>query len=216
MSSVFEFDAVGRANAGTSSAKAIRRNGNIPAVVYGGSAEPELIELSHNEVTKRLANEAVYSHILKLNIDGKVQNAVLKDMSRHPAKDTIIHMDFMRVVMGEKFKTNVPLHFVNEEISPGVKEGGVVMHSMVDVEIECLPKDLPEYIEVDLSGLGIGDSIHLSDVVVPDGVSILLLAHDEDHDLSVVQVMKTRGASDEEGEGEALDAEVSEEGADNG
>ncbi len=212
MSSVFEFDAVSRVNAGTSSAKAIRRNGNIPAVVYGGSSEPELIELSHNEVTKRLANEAVYSHILQLNVDGKVQNAVLKDMHRHPAKDTIMHMDFMRVIMGEKFKTNVPLHFVNEEISPGIKEGGVVMHSMIDVEIECLPKDLPEYIEVDLSGLGIGDSIHLSEVVVPAGVSILLLAHDEDHDLSVAQIMKTRGGSEDEDDEDA-DSDVAGEGS---
>jgi len=213
MSSVFEFDAVSRANAGTSSAKAIRRNGNIPAVVYGGSFEPELIELSHNEVTKRLANEAVYSHILQLNVDGKVQNAVLKDMHRHPSKDTIMHMDFMRVVMGEKFKTNVPLHFVNEEISPGIKEGGVVMHSMVDVEIECLPKDLPEYIEVDLSDLGIGDAIHLSELVVPAGVSILLLAHDEDHDLSVAQIMKTRGGSEDEDD-ENVASDVAAEGSD--
>ena len=110
MSSVFEFDAVSRVSAGTGVAKAVRRNGNIPAVVYGGSVEPELIELNQNEVEKKLVNEAVYSHVLQLNIDGKVQNAILKDMQRHPAKDSVIHMDFMRVNMDENIKVHVPLH----------------------------------------------------------------------------------------------------------
>lgn len=108
MSSVFEFEAVSRANAGTGTARAIRRNGNIPAVIYGGSSEPELIELGHNEVAKSLANEAVYSHILELSVDGKVQSAILKDMQRHPAKDTILHMDFMRISMNEKLKCMCP------------------------------------------------------------------------------------------------------------
>jgi len=197
MSNVFEFNAVSRVAAGTSSAKASRRNGNIPAVIYGGNSEPELIELNHNEVVKSLANEAVYSHILNLNIGGKVENAILKDMQRHPAKTQIIHMDFMRVVMSEKLKLNVPLHFVNEELSPGVKEGGVVMHSMIDVEIECLPGNIPEYIEVDLTGLQIGESIHLSQLALVDGLEIVALTHGEDHDLPVAQVMKSRGGSDE-------------------
>ena len=198
MSSVFEFNAVSRAVAGTSAAKASRRNGNIPAVIYGGNGEPELIELNHNEVVKSLVNEAVYSHILKLNIGGKVENAILKDMQRHPAKTQIIHMDFMRVVMTEKLKLNVPLHFVNEELSPGVKEGGVVMHSMIDVEIECLPGNIPEYIEVDLTGLKIGESIHLSQLVLVDGLEIVALTHGEDHDLPVAQIMKSRVGSDED------------------
>jgi len=198
MSNVFEFNAVSRAVAGTSAAKASRRNGNIPAVIYGGNGEPELIELNHNEVVKSLVNEAVYSHILKLNIGGKVENAILKDMQRHPAKNQIIHMDFMRVVMTEKLKLNVPLHFVNEELSPGVKEGGVVMHSMIDVEIECLPGNIPEYIEVDLTGLKIGESIHLSQLVLVDGLEIVALTHGEDHDLPVAQIMKSRVGSDED------------------
>ncbi len=198
MSNVFEFNAVSRVAAGTSGAKASRRNGNIPAVIYGGNGESELIELNHNEVVKSLANEAVYSHILKLNIGGKVENAILKDMQRHPAKTQIIHMDFMRVVMSEKLKLNVPLHFVNEELSPGVKEGGVVMHSMIDVEIECLPGSIPEYIEVDLTGLQIGGSIHLSQLVLVEGLEIVALTHGEDHDLPVAQVMKSRVGSDED------------------
>lgn len=199
MSSVFEFDAVSRANAGTGSAKAVRRNGNIPAVVYGGSSEPELIELSHNEVQNKLANEAVYSHVLQLNVGGKVQNAVLKGMQRHPAKDTIIHMDFMRVNMNEKIKVHVPLHFINEETSVGVKAGGVVTHSMVEIEVACLPSDLPEYIEVDLAAVDIGSSVHLAEISAPTGVEILALTHGDDHNLPVAQVVKTRGpASDEE------------------
>ena len=199
MSSVFEFDAVSRANAGTGSAKAVRRNGNIPAVVYGGSSEPELIELSHNEVQNKLANEAVYSHVLQLNVGGKVQNAVLKGMQRHPAKDTIIHMDFMRVNMNEKIKVHVPLHFINEETSVGVKAGGVVTHSMVEIEVACLPSDLPEYIEVDLAAVDIGGSVHLAEISAPTGVEILALTHGDDHNLPVAQVVKTRGpASDEE------------------
>jgi len=214
MSNVFEFNAVSRVAAGTSAAKASRRNGNIPAVIYGGNGESELIELNHNEVVKSLANEAVYSHILKLNVGGKVENAILKDMQRHPAKTQILHMDFMRVVMTEKLKLNVPLHFVNEELSPGVKEGGVVMHSMVDVEIECLPGNIPEYIEVDLTGLQIGESIHLSQLVLADGLEIVALTHGEDHDLPVAQIMKSRVGSDEDeavvGADDAADEAVSE------
>lgn len=207
MSSVFEFDAVSRANVGTGSAKRVRRNGSIPAVVYGGSAEPELIELSQNEVAKKLANEAVYSHILKLNVGGKVQNAILKDMQRHPAKDTVIHMDFLRINMNEKIKVHVPLHFINEEISIGVKAGGVVTHSMVEVEVLCLPTNLPEYIEVDLEATDIGGSVHLSDIVAPEGVEIVALTHGEEHNLPVAQIVKTRGPAEDE-----VDADAATEG----
>ncbi|WP_428353177.1 50S ribosomal protein L25/general stress protein Ctc [Methyloprofundus sp.] len=198
MSSVFEFDAVSRGNAGTSSAKAIRRNGNVPAVIYGGSGDPELIELSHNEVTKKLANEAVYSHILQLNVGGKMQNAILKDMQRHPAKDTIIHMDFLRISMNEKIKVHVPLHFINEETSIGVKAGGVVTHSMVEIEVACLPGDLPEYIEVDLADIDIGGSIHLAEVVAPEGVEIFALTHGDDHNFPVAQIVKARGPAEDD------------------
>ena len=211
MSSVFEFDAVSRANAGTSGAKGIRRNGNIPAVIYGGSSEPELIELSHNEIAKKLANEAVYSHVLQLNVGGKVQNAILKDMQRHPAKDTIIHMDFMRVNMNEKIKVHVPLHFINEATSVGVKAGGVVTHSMVEIEVTCLPGDLPEYIEVDLESVDIGGSVHLTDIAVSEGVEILALTHGEDHNLPVAQIVKTRIAASEDDD--VTDAAEGEEGA---
>lgn len=213
MSSVFEFDAVSRGNTGTGNAKAIRRNGNVPAVIYGGSSEPELVELSHNEVAKSLANEAVYSHVLQLNVDGKMQNAVLKDLQRHPAKDTIIHMDFLRVNMNEKIKVHVPLHFINEETSLGVKAGGVVTHSMVELEVSCMPADLPEYIEVDMANIEIGGSIHLAEVVAPEGIEILALTHGDNHNLPVAQIMKTRGPAEDE-EDAAVDTDTdSDEGA---
>jgi len=198
MSNVFEFDAVSRTAKGTGSAKASRRNGNIPAVVYGGAVEPQVIELNHNEVVKSLANEAVYSHILKLNIDGKEQNAILKDMQRHPAKTQILHMDFVRVNMEEAIRVNVPLHFINEDVSVGVKAGGVVTHSIIDIEVSCLPGSLPEYIEVDLMDVDMGGSVHLSDLKVPEGVEIIALTHGEDHDLPVAQIMQTRGGGNEE------------------
>ena len=213
MSSVFEFDAVSRKSAGTGGAKAIRRKGNIPAVVYGGSAEPELVELSHNEVSKKLANEAVYSHVLQLNIGGKVQNAILKGMQRHPAKDTIIHMDFMRISMDEKIKVHVPLHFINEETSIGVKAGGVVTHSMVEIEVACLPGDLPEYIEVDLAAVDIGGSVHLAEIVAPKGVEILALTHGDDHNLPVAQIVKTRGPAEDADDAEDDAATDGDEGA---
>ena len=210
MSSVFEFDAVSRVGTGTGSAKAIRRKGNIPAVVYGGSAEPELIELNQNEIEKKLANEAVYSHVLQLNIDGNVQNAVLKGMQRHPARDNVIHMDFLRVDMNEKIKVHVPLHFINEAESVGVKAGGVVTHSMVELEVVCLPGDLPEYIEVDLANTDIGESVHLADVVAPEGVEILAMTHGEDHNLPVAQVVQTRSAASEDEVDEEVDSESEE------
>lgn len=198
MSSVFEFDAVNRTNSGTSAAKATRRNGDVPAVIYGGSADPEHVVLNHNEVSKRLANEAVYSHILQVNVDGKSQNVVLKGLQRHPAKDTIIHMDFLRVDMNEKIKVHVPLHFINQDTCVGVKAGGVITHSMVEVEVSCLPAALPEYIEVDMASLDIGDSAHLADLLVADGVEILALTHGEDHNLPVAQVIKSRAAASED------------------
>lgn len=208
MSSVFEFEAVNRANKGTGAAKATRRNGDVPAVIYGGSTDPEHVVLSHNEVSKRLANEAVYSHILQVSVDGKSQNVVLKGLQRHPAKDTILHMDFLRVDMNEKLKVHVPLHFINQDISVGVKAGGVITHSMVELEVLCLPAALPEYIEVDMTAIDIGDSVHLTDLVVPEGVEILALTHGEDHNLPVAQVIKTRPV---EAEVEDDAAEASEE-----
>jgi len=200
MSSVFEFEAVSRANKGTAAAKAVRRNGEIPAVIYGGTSEPEHIVLNGNEVEKSLKNEAVYAHVLELSVDGKAQNVVLKGLQRHPVKEGVIHMDFLRVNMNEKIKVHVPLHFINQDISVGVKAGGVITHSMVEVEVACLPAALPEYIEVDMATVDVGGSVHLAELVVAEGIEIVALTHGEDHNLPVAQVVKSRAAASEDEE----------------
>ncbi len=210
MSNVFEFVAESRGQSGKTAARATRRNGLVPAVVYGGTAEPQSISLEHNDVIKHLAHEAVYSHVLDLKIDGKTEQAILKAVQRHPAKQAkILHMDFMRVDSSHALKVNVPLHFINEDTCAGVKLGGVVTHAMVDVEVSCLPSKLPEFIEVDLAALDLGESLHLSDLNMPEGVEIIALAQEGDHDHTVAQVMKTRGAKEddeEEGEEESGDS----------
>ncbi|MCK4841331.1 MAG: 50S ribosomal protein L25/general stress protein Ctc [Methylococcales bacterium] len=205
MANIFEFVAEKRDLSGKSAAKAVRRNGNVPAVVYGGSAAPQSIVLSHNEVIKHLEHEAVYSHILDLTIDGKTEKAILKDIQRHPAKPIVMHMDFVRVDKKHALKVHVPLHFINEDICVGVKMGGVITHAMVDIEVSCLPAVLPEYLEVDLAALDIGDSIHLSNIVLPKGVQIPVLAQGGNHDHTVAQVMKTKAVSEDEDEVEVAD-----------
>lgn len=213
MANVFEFVAENRDLAGTSGARAERRNGNVPAVVYGGEAAPQSIVLDHIEVIKHLEHEAVYSHVLDLKIDGKTEKAILKGIQRHPAKPQVLHMDFMRVDETQALKVHVPLHFINEDICLGVKAGGVVTHSMVDVEISCLPAVLPEYIEVDLAEINIGESVHLSEIKVPEGVDILVLAQEGDHNLLVAQVMKTKVVAEESDEEVLGDEEESSEEA---
>ncbi|MGR9046273.1 MAG: 50S ribosomal protein L25/general stress protein Ctc [Gammaproteobacteria bacterium] len=188
MSSVFEFVAESRVKPGKNAARAVRREGKVPAIIYGGSDAPEMLALDHNEVVKHLQHEAVYSHVLDVTIDGKSQKAVLKGIQRHPAKSRILHMDFFRVSADEKIKMHVPLHFINEETAIGAKQGGVVMHNLVDVEVSCLPSDLPEYIEVDLAKLGVNESIHVSQLNVPKGVDLVALGHGDDHDADVAVV----------------------------
>lgn len=192
MSNVFEFVAESRASSGTGAAKRSRRQGNVPGVVYGGHKGPQMLVLNHNEVIKHLAHEAVYSHVLDLTIDGKTEKAILKGVQRNPAKFQVLHLDFLRVDMSETVKVHVPLHFVNETASVGGKKGGIATHSMVDVEVSCLPSDLPEFIEVNLANLDIGETLHLSDLVLPKGVDIVVLAQGEDHNLPVVSMMPSK------------------------
>ncbi|ASF48141.1 50S ribosomal protein L25/general stress protein Ctc [Methylovulum psychrotolerans] len=195
MSNVFEFVAESRANSGKSSARRSRRLGNVPAVIYGGQSEPQMLVLNHNEVIKHLEHEAVYSHVLDITVDGKTEKAILKGVQRNPAKFQILHLDFLRVDMAATVKVHVPLHFINESSSVGIKKGGVATHSMVDVEVSCLPSALPEFIEVDLSNLDVSETLHLSDLVLPAGVEVVALAQGEDHNLPVVTISATRTAS---------------------
>lgn len=192
MSGVFEFMAESRSTVGTSAAKVVRRQGRVPAVIYGGDKAPEMLSLDHNEVLKHLAHEAVYSHVLDVKVSGSTEKAVLKHIQRHPAKPQILHIDFLRVDDAHKLRVHVPLHFKNEDTCVGVKKGGVVTHSMVDVVVSCMPSILPEFIEVDLASIDIGGIVHLSDLVLPPGVEIPELSQGQEHDHPVVQVVKTR------------------------
>jgi large subunit ribosomal protein L25 len=198
MSSVFEFIAKSRGKSGKSPAKAVRRQGGVPAIIYGGSSAPQMLELEHNEVVKHLSHEAVYSHVLDVVIEGKVEKAILKAVQRHPSKPRVLHLDFMRVTESDKIKVHVPLHFINEATSVGVKKGGVATHAMIEVEILCLSSVLPEFIAVDLAGLDVGESIHLSDIVLPAGVELVELTHGADHNLPVVSIMASKSKTSEE------------------
>lgn len=196
MSNVFEFIAEARSSVGTIAAKAIRRQGRVPAVLYGGDSAPEWLTLEHNEIVKHLVHEAVYSHVLDIKVDGRTEKAVLKHIQRHPAKPIILHLDFLRVEEGHKLKVHVPLHFSNESVSVGVKKGGVVTHNLTDVEVLCLPSSLPEYIEVDLSNVDLGGVLHLSDLVLPAGVEIPELHLGAEHNQAVVQIVKSRSGDE--------------------
>jgi len=206
--SIFELDAESRSDMGKGASRRLRRDGKVPAIVYGGGEDPQPISLVHSEILKRLDHEAFYSHILSLNVDGKKLDTVLRDMQRHPSKPLVMHMDFQRVQADEALRVNVPLHFVGEEESPGVKtQHGIVTHNIVDIEIECLPGNLPEYIEVDCSALEIGDSIHLSDLKAPSGVKFVDLLNfenlDEEEQAEVDQTVVMIAAPRVEAEGEA-------------
>ncbi|QJD30746.1 50S ribosomal protein L25/general stress protein Ctc [Methylococcus geothermalis] len=197
----FEFEAELRHQLGKGASRRLRHAGKVPAVLYGGGGEPVPLLLEHHKVVKSLENEATYSHVLTIRFDGREESAILKAVQRHPAKPIVMHMDFLRVNAADKIRVHVPLHFINQESSVGVKRGGVVSHSMVDVEVHCFSKDLPEYIEVDLAQLDIGDIVHLSDLKLPAGVEIHALTQGAGHDLPVVSVHAPRTA--ESGEGEA-------------
>ena len=201
---IFEIEAELRHDRGKGASRRLRRAGKFPGVVYGAHQDAVAIQLPHNEMLLHTQHEAFYSHILTLKIDGKGERVVVKDIQRHPYKPFLQHMDFLRVSETETLTVRVPLHFVNEERCAGVKqEGGVIAHLMADLEVTCLPKDLPEYIEVDVAALNVGDTIHLGELKMPAGVEIAALLHGGDAEQAVVQVNAPRVASaeDEEAEG---------------
>lgn len=210
MSTSFELAASIREDLGKGATRRLRKQDLVPAVIYGAGADPVSITLGHNQLMHSTENEAFFSHILSINLDGKKEQVIIKALQRHPARPILMHADFLRVSMKEKLKVNVPLHFIGEDVAPGAKAGGVVTHDMVDMEIECLPKDLPEYIEVDISALDIGDSLHLADIVIPKGLAIVALAQGGDHDAQVVAIQANRAALVDEEE-EAAAEEGSEE-----
>ncbi|CAK0747970.1 50S ribosomal protein L25 [Gammaproteobacteria bacterium] len=189
----FELNAEPRNQLGKGENRRLRRAGKVPAIVYGGGAEPTPIILNHHEVLRRLEHEAFYSHILNIRLGGKTERAILKDIHRHPAKPIVMHMDLQRVDPTHKIHIRVPLHFINEAIAPGIKVGGGrVSHLLTSIEVECLADNLPEYLEVDLSKLEMGQTIHLSDLKLPEGVAIRGLVHAGKDDQPVVTIETPR------------------------
>ncbi len=180
MKTSFELAAEFRQDQGKGASRRLRRDGKVPAILYGGHADARSLSLSHQKLLIMLDNERFYSTILNLKVGDESQAAILKDVQRHPFKNAILHVDFQRVDESEKIRISIPLHFKGEAVSPGVKsQGGIVSHMRTEVEVTCLPKDLPEFIEVDLSGLSLHESIHMSQLPLPAGVQLVDLSKED-------------------------------------
>ncbi|MEG3790327.1 50S ribosomal protein L25/general stress protein Ctc [Lysobacter sp. CCNWLW3] len=179
--------ATGRSVEGKGASRRLRRAASIPAIIYGGKAAPQPVQLDHEKVWLASQNEWFYSSILTLDVDGKSESVLLRDMQRHPYKQIIMHLDFQRVDQNQAIRVAVPLHFLNEDKSPAGKSADVVVtHELNEVEVSCLPKDLPEFLEIDLSALSVGDIVHLSEIKLPKGVEIPELKLGKEHDVAIV------------------------------
>src|ERR1700677_2412126 len=195
MKTSFELTAEFRETQGKGASRRLRHEGKVPAILYGGHSDARALTLSHQKLALMLENERFYSTILSLKVGDQTQAAILKDVQRHPFKNAILHIDFQRVEENEKIRMSIPLHFKGAAVSPGVKsQGGIVSHMRNDVEISCLPHDLPEFIEVDISGLSLNESIHLSQLKIPDGVQLVELAKE---DAAVVAIHSPRAEEPE-------------------
>ena len=191
----FTIGADTRATQGKGASRRLRHEGKVPAILYGGHADARALTLSHQKLLIMLDNERFYSTILSLKVGDQTQAAILKDVQRHPFKNAIVHIDFQRVEENEKIRISIPLHFTGAAVSPGVKsQGGLVSHMRTETEVSCLPKDLPEFIEVDISGLSLNESIHLSQLKIPEGVTLVELAKD---DVAVVAIHSPRAEEPE-------------------
>ena len=186
----FVLNAELRSDKGKGASRRLRRQADqVPAILYGAGKEPQPLSIRHQDLHKACESEAFYSNIITINVDGNAEDAILKDLQRHPARDRIMHADFLRILMDQEITVEVPLHFVNEETCVGVRQGGGnISHNMTSVEITCLPGDLPEFIEVDVEDVDVGSSIHMSELVLPQGLVIPSLQQGADHDHVVVSV----------------------------
>ena len=190
-----EFNAKPRELQGTGASRRLRSAGRVPGIVYGGEAKPQAIEIDHNEIFQHLRKEAFYSSVLTMNLDGKKEMCLLRDVQRHPFRQLILHIDFQRIDAAHKIHQKVPLHFINADIAPGIKlSGGMVQHVMTDLDVRCLPKDLPSFIEVDLKDLASGHSMHVSEIKLPAGVEAVLHKGED----PVVATIVIRGGPAEE------------------
>jgi len=188
----FELNAEKRDVKGKGASRRLRRDGKVPAVMYGAGKDAMSLTLDHNTLFRQVQNEAFYSSILTVKVGSDTEQAVLRDIQMHPYKPRIAHLDLQRVSATEKLHMKVPLHFINQETAPGVKQqGGIVSHLMTEVDIACLPKDLPEFLTVDMGNLSLNESVHLSDIPVPAGVEFTQLARGGD-DLAVAAIVAVR------------------------
>ena len=200
-----EINAKKRESKGTGASRRLRRAGNVPGIVYGAGKEAVSIEINHNSLFLQFRHEAFHASILSLNLDGKKEQVLLRDYQMHPVRTEIAHIDFQRISQTEKIHVKVPFHFVNVETSPGVKlGGGIVMHILTEADVSCLPKDLPEFIEVDLGNVEVGHSVHLSQIKLANGVEFVKLTHGDD--AAVASITKPRGAATEDATAEATPA----------
>jgi large subunit ribosomal protein L25 len=184
-----ELNAELRTDMGKGASRRLRRANKLPAILYGAGKDPENLTLEQKDVQYELQHEAFFTQVLELNIGGKKQDVLLRDLQHHPYRQDILHMDFQRVEALKEVHVNVPLHFINEDIAPGVKtEGGAISHVISEVEIVCLPKDIPEFIDVDLSEVHMGEIVHLSDLKMPAGVEVFALKQGEEHDSAVASI----------------------------
>ena len=202
MKEIFEIEAQDRSDMGKGASRRLRRDGLVPGILYGARRDPRLISVAHSELIQRLEHEAFYSHVLTLKIGDQSQEVILKDLQRHPSKPFVQHVDFLRVRATEKLRTSVPIHLLNETTAVGVKMGGAVAKHMQDVEIVCLPKDLPESIDIDMAEMQIGDTVMLFELPLPEGVEL----YSAENDLPVVSVHS--GYTEEEEPEEAEEGEV--------
>ncbi|KTT37546.1 50S ribosomal protein L25 [Pseudomonas oryzihabitans] len=201
----FTLNAEVRSDLGKGASRRLRRNaGNVPAVIYGGDKAPTSITLVGKDLAKMLESEAAYSSVITLKVDGSNESVLVKALQRHPSKGYVLHADFLRVVAGQKLTAHVPLHFMNQETSVGVKQqGGEILHTINEVEVSCLPKDLPEFIEVDMAKVELDQTVHLSDLKLPAGVELVSLAHGSDLPVASIHLPRIREeAAGEEGAAE--------------
>ncbi|MFA7664880.1 MAG: 50S ribosomal protein L25/general stress protein Ctc [Burkholderiaceae bacterium] len=194
--------ATSRKEQGSSASRRLRRAGQVPGIVYGGTAEPTTISIEHNPLYHALRVQAFHSSILDLELDGKTEKVLLRDVQWHPYKPVVLHIDFQRVAAGERLTVKVPLQFVNQDVSPAVKlSAAIISHVVNEVEINCLPQDLPSFIEVDLGKLEVGQAVHVNDLKLPDGVT--LAAHGTENPVLVTVIVPAAGKDDDSEEGAA-------------
>jgi large subunit ribosomal protein L25 len=197
MSAKFELTAEPRTGQGKGASRRLRRDGKVPAVMYGAGKPPVMLSLDHNAMLRNLDIEKFHTSILTVSVDGAADQAILRDYQMHPFKPLVMHVDLQRISATEKIHMRVPLHFLNQDIAPGVKQqGGVVMHLMAEVDVTCLPKDLPEFLPVDLAKMNLNDSLHLKDIPLPEGVTITSLTHGGDN-LAIVSITMPRAIEEE-------------------